>query len=305
MPIAITWESLSQKTYPPTQFLIDPYIPQGGTILLYGKSSIGKSPTTWEMARAIGSGGHFFGLPAKEGRVLYIEVDTPEMLVASRLRAIPPAPNVWWEFMEPLSLPHTTAEQDDILGRAKESARPDVVFINTLRKVHDLDDKDSRAPKFVYSFFRHLFPLASLVFVHHMRKSSPDPKAIVHQAESFSGSNHWLNDAQTGLHLEAYSGGERENLRLYHIKSQVSRKIRPLPLFLDTSQDASLSSPLFDELLKTYEFLNELSVEGMREPAGVTDSRLGDILGVAPTTAKKRRLDIETGRFPGSALFLS
>jgi len=255
------------------------------------------------MARAIGTGTHFFGLPAKEGRVLYLEVDTPEQLAASRLRSSPPAPNVWWEFMEPLSIPNVTPEQHSILREAKEIARPDVVFVNTLRKVHDLDDKDSRAPKLVYSFFRHLFPTSALVFVHHMRKTHQDPKAVVDQKEGFSGANNWLNDAQTGLHLETFSG-ERENLRLYHVKSQVSATLRPLPLFLDTSAEAALSSPLFTELSGALDVMNDTLIETGEVSSGVLDSLISARIGVSPSTAKKRRLDIEGRRFPGSRLFL-
>lgn len=237
--------------------------------------------------------------------MLYIEVDTPEQLIAARLRTGPPAPNVWWEFMEPLSIPNVTPEQHTVLRRAKEEIQPDVVFVNTLRKVHDLDDKDSRAPKLVYSFFRHLFPTSALVFVHHMRKTAQDPKALVHEKEGFSGANNWLNDAQTGLHLEPFNGGEsKENLRLYHRKSQVSEVIRPLPLFLDTAAGATLTSPLYNELLAVYEHLNNLDLEE-KPKNGDLDIFLANKLGISASTAKKRRLDIEMGRFPGSRFFLS
>lgn len=274
----------------------------GGTILLWGKTSIGKSPLTWEMASAIGRGTHFFGLPAREGRVLYVEVDTPEMLVAARLRSLVPAPGVWWEFMEPLSIPHVSPEQEAILRAAKEESQPDVVFVNTLRKVHDLDDKDSRAPKLVYAWFRHLFPTSALVFVHHMRKTNQDPKAIVVETEGFSGANNWLNDAQTGLHLEVFKGEAKANLRLYHAKSQVTEKIRPLPLFLDTGNGATLTSPLYEELLTTYEMLASGDLSG--ESPGNRDLLISQRLSLSPSTAKKRRLDVESGRFPGSRRFL-
>lgn len=254
------------------------------------------------MARAIGSGTHFFGLPAKEGRVLYIEVDTPEQLIAARLKSFPPAPNVWWEFMEPLSIPNVTPEQESLLRTAQKDICPDVVFINTLRKVHDLDDKDSRAPKLVYSYFRHVFPASALFFVHHMRKSPVDPKALTHQKEGFSGANNWLNDAQTGLHLESYTG-EKQNLSLFHVKSQVTQILRPLPLFLDTAHDAALSSPLYDEMLVTYELLNASIIDGIG-PAEI-DRLVGTRLGISESTAKKRRLLIEANRFPGSRLFLA
>src|SRR5215204_4221719 len=109
-----------------------------------------------------------------------------------------PAPNVWRLFMPPLSVPRVGQEEMEALIEARDKIDPEVVFINTLRKSHDLDDTTAIAPKLVYTFFQKMFPGASLVFVHHMRKSSQDPRALDHEKEGFSGSNAWLNDVQCG-----------------------------------------------------------------------------------------------------------
>jgi hypothetical protein len=268
--------------------------------LLWGATSTGKSPTTWEMAHSIASGKSFFGLPCQEARVLYIELDTPEQVVQQRIKSRPPTPNVWWLFSNPLSVPYATPEQSEFLIEARDTVKPEVVFINTLRKVHDLDDKESKAPKLVYSFFQKTFPGAALVFVHHTRKASTDPKAIDQSKESFSGSNHWLDDAQVGVLLEGFDGPDH-NLRLWHKKSQVSRLLRPLPLKLG-EDGSTLSSPLYDELLKVYDFLASGKGEGLL--ANEIDHRLAKILECGESTAKTRRLTVENGVFPGSRGFL-
>jgi hypothetical protein len=253
------------------------------------------------MARCIGAGSHFFGLPVREGKVLYLEMDTPELSIAPRVKKLaggPPA-SVWWMFCKPLGLPTLSAEERDALSAAQEEVVPDVVFINTLRKAHDLNDIESRTPKLVYSFFQKTFPQASLVFIHHERKKGTDPNSIQHDKEGFSGSKHWLDDAQVGLHLETFSG--RENLRLYHRKSQVSDLLRPLPLKLD-SDGSNLSSPLFDDLLVTYEFLN--SAEAEEQKATVLDDMLARRLKMSAASAKRLRLTVMAGKFPGSRTFL-
>lgn len=298
----ISWRDLAASEAKEIPFLIDPYIPKESLILLYGNTSIGKSPLTWEMAKSIGSGEHFFGLPVEKGKVLYLETDTPEIVVAPRIQKIPSPPEgVWFLFSKPLSAPLLDKEILDGLCSAYEEVLPDVVFINSLRKIHDEDDKDSKTPKIVYSFFQKLFPGAALVFTHHIRKSPIDPRIQENDSEAFSGSKHWLDDAQVGLHLSKFhrrEGKSVENLRLYHIKSQVSETIAPLPLKLH-GDGSTLTSPRYDELFRIYELLNADQL-----PVGEVDKLIGEEFGLSLSTAKRRRAMIEDHKFPGSRHFL-
>lgn len=274
-------------------------------MLLWAKSSVGKSPLSWWMARSIGTGTAFFGLPATQGRVLYIEIDTPEQSAATRLKKLPPVDNVWFLFMEPLSLrPGTggmTAEQLDALIQARDNIRPDFVVVNTLRNCHDMDDRESIVPKIVYTFFRTLFKGAAVMFVHHNRKSPLDPKVEEIKQESFSGSRAFVNDAQVGLHLGRFRQRDgRSNLRLYHVKSQVSELLKPMPLKL--SHDGSLiTCPLYEELLMMYTLLNEEP----DTPLGDLDKKVAEHFRISISTAKSRRLAIMDGQFPGSRAFLA
>lgn len=299
----IPWTTLATKAYPEPQFLLDPFIPTGGITFLYGDTSIGKSPLTWRIAECIATGTPFFGLPTTKGNVLYIELDTPELSIADRLKKFPSPPeNVWWLFSHPLSIPSISGHTKEEFQKAREELHPSLVIINTLRKVHDMDDKESRTPALVYGAFQKLFPGAALLFVHHTRKKALDPKLREVDKESFSGAKNWLNDAQTGLHLEVYrSRGGKENLRLYHRKSQVSETLRPLPLLLH-QDGTTLTSPLYEEYERIYLLLNEHFESSMK--AGEMDLLLAKETGLGIGTCKKRRLDIEAGAFPGSRGFL-
>lgn len=277
-------------------YLIDPYIVQQGISLLWAKTSTGKSPVTWSMAAAIGTGKSFFGLPATPGRVLYIEVDSPEVVLASRIRKTVAAPNVWFLTMKPLNIPDLREEELDQLKEAQEEVRPDVVFLNTLRKLHKLDDKDSTTPVTVYSFFQHLFPQAALVFIHHTRKAPTDTRMVENDKENFSGSMHFLDDSQVGLYLEKYEDREgRYNLRLLHKKSQVSELIKPLPLNLSKEDGTTLTSPLYDDMLTAYTLLHESGAKG-----GDLDKIIGTALKCSDSTARRRRIACEDGSFPKS-----
>lgn len=299
----ISWKEILAKEYRDPPFLLDPYIARGGITLLFGDTSLGKSPITWEMARCIATGEHFFGLPVNKGKVLYLEVDTPEILLAPRLKVVPleKAPDDAWFLIIPAGLALPMVEQQEMkeLREVADQVQPDVVFLNTLRKLHNEDDRESRVPKLVYSFFQKLFPGAALVVVHHSRKTPTDPRIQENDKESFSGSKHWLNDAQVGLFLGAWKT-KRENLRIYHIKSQVSELLRPMPLKLH-ADGTTISSPRYDELLFMYEQLNADAGLGMGEMDRAAVVRFG----ISASTAKRRRLEVEHGLFPGSRKFLA
>lgn len=303
MSDVIMWEDLAKLEPKPVPFFIDPYIPQESISFLYGDTSIGKSPLTWAMAKAIGMGTHFYGLPCKKGRVLYIDVDTPEVAVVPRIKEEKdPAPGVGFLFTTPIHCPNPSTEKLEELVKAREAIEPDVVFINTLIKAHDLDDKDSKSPSIVYSFFQEFFRGSSLVFTHHIRKSPIDPKIKEDARESFSGSKHWLDDAQVGLHLAKWGkkGGDGwQGLRLSHTKSQVSECVGPMQLELHPN-GTTIRSPEFDQLLFVYEKMNEFP----ELPRGKLDEAIAKELGVSTKTISRRRDEIECGRFPGSRRFL-
>lgn len=292
----ISWEEFSKKSFESPVFLVEPYIPAGGIIFLWGETSTGKSPVGWHLAAAVGRGDNFFGLPARQGRVLYLEVDTPERLVHERVTKLPPVGGVDFLFLPPLSVPNVDPTDLALLQAAARNEY-DLVVVNTLRKVHSLNDKEPQTTQVVYSFFQHLFPGAALIFVHHTKKTQIDANGNPGRAkESFSGAMNWLNDAQVGLHLIPYtSERERINIRLCHEKSQVSKLYGPLGLRLE-EDGASMACPKLEELLSIYELLNSA-------PSGLTGTQLDNWLAkelhCSPATAWRRRRAIEDGDFPG------
>lgn len=269
------------------------------------------------MAHAIGQGGDFFGLPAKQAKVLYIELDSPENYCKPRLQRIPPAPNVWFWIRKPMIFPHAPPEQDQELREVEKDLNPDVVFVNTLRKCHDLDDKDSRTPKLVYTYWQLMFPRAALVFVHHDKKEHADPKLKAGQSasETFSGSQAWINDAQIGLRLDGYARKKRgpacncsskecktrrQTLNLVHHKAQGSIKLNPLPLWLDTQGDGATMTSVRKEDL---DLVVKLMAEG--KTPGEMDKQIALERCLSESWARKLRKDVEEGKYPGSARFLA
>lgn len=293
----ISWEDFRRKDFNEPEWLINPYVPRNGIVFLWGETSTGKSPLGWHMASAVGRGDNFFGLPAFLGRVLYIEVDTPERLVHARLKRMTPAPNVDFLFLPPLSVPTVSPEDQALLDRAARKGY-DMVIVNTLRKVHNLDDKDPRTPKEVYSYFQHLFPDTALVFVHHTKKPQAEAsKHGIRLKDNFSGAMNWLNDAQVGLALAAYeSEKEHVNMRLHHEKTQVSAEYNPLGLYLDKrpGNGVDISCPKFEKLLVAYEMINSTDLRGT-----AFDAELAKRVECSPSHAYSLRGLIQDGLFPG------
>jgi len=294
-----SWDELSRLKVEEPEFFIDPFVVKEGITFFWAKSSVGKSPVSWEMASSIGKGTSFFGLPSRVGRVLYIDVDTPENALAARIGKKPVAPNVWFYIAKPLGIPNIRKEVEDELKSLQKDIHPDVVFLNTLRKVHRLDDKDSATPVTVYEYFQHLYPQAALVFIHHTKKSPIDPRMKENKGENFSGSQHWINDAQVGLHLERYNDPRgRFNIRLYHKKSQISRRLRPVPLLLH-QDGTTITCPLFEDMKTVYAMMNEREEKG-----GALDEVVAQELKISTATARRLRLPIELGQFPTSRHWL-
>jgi hypothetical protein len=119
---------------------------------------------------------------------------------------------------------------------------------------------------------------------------------VENDKENFSGSMHFLDDAQVGLYLEKYEDSQgRFNLRLQHKKSQVSELIKPLPLHLNKEDGTTLRSPLYEDMLTAYTLFHESGVKG-----GDLDKLISNSLKISESTARRRRLLIESGAFPGS-----
>jgi hypothetical protein len=300
-----SWEDLVSTPVKEPLFWLDPYIAAGSVTFFWAKTSLGKSAISWEMARCISTGEAFFGLPTRQGRVLYVEVDMPEAMVQTRLkrhRGRPGMGNVFFAFAPPLHLPTPSPGMEEQLREAIKDINPDVIFLASLRKLHSLDDKDSAAPAIIYSWFQTRWPGKAFVFIHHARKSSRDFQEI--GKESFSGSSQWMDIAQIGISLERHKDKRKgTNRRLLHHKTQGSAELRPMDLLfhLGRHDGTNWSCPDFDEMLKVYEIINVSEAKG-----GALDREL--LLAVpslgSESTARRRRLLIEEGLFPGTPYWL-
>src|SRR5712692_5192872 len=84
---------------PESAWLVRPFFPREGIVLLYGKKGAGKSPLTWALAESVATGQPWLGFPVETtGPVLYIEADTPRPSIEARMSQAIHCPEVYIYF---------------------------------------------------------------------------------------------------------------------------------------------------------------------------------------------------------------
>jgi hypothetical protein len=216
---------------PPTLWLCDPYVARDSITFLHGKTSIGKSPLTWELARCISQGIPFLGWHTNVARVLYVEADTPAILVKPRLRLLPKPRGAWWiECIQDWGLDLANPGQRGVVGLRGlyDACKPELVIWNTLRSLTKADLSRGETVQAVYGLLRQCFPGSAHFIVHHNRKESTRPDTVDVPDEDHSGSSGWRDTAQIVLHMRY----RHAHLVLEHTKTQGSPKMSPLRLEL-------------------------------------------------------------------------
>ena len=189
-------------TLPQVPTLIDPWMTPESVTLVFGPPSAGKTLWATTVARALVRGATLFGtFPCAQSRVLIVQADMPTVMYQERVRASAADTSddilLWLTENTPLDVLQLATKHRNTVAKVRDFA-PAVVFIDTLRKTHHLDENDSAAPDRVYSAWRTLFPKAALLFLHHARKVPPQP-GVPDAAlrEAFRGSSAWAASADT------------------------------------------------------------------------------------------------------------
>jgi archaellum biogenesis ATPase FlaH len=278
---------------PEVKFYLEPYIPHDSIIFLHGKWGTYKTPVTLALAKAIAQGQpEIFGCKVEKAKVLYIQADTPKRVIIPRMQVLDVnVDNLDFIFCYP-GFDILEWEKDDndrfihdILSKVHRDNKYDVVMIDSLRAIHTKDDKEATTVHSVYRALRRMFPGASILIIHHDKKSSPEG---LPGDESFSGSQAWVNHATVGLkisHLDKTQG----HVQLEHTKSQASELVEPLKIEIKQGILAKcLTSANIDELEGYFSEHNNLE---QANSLAELDKQVGAYFGVGERTARRRRME--------------
>lgn len=196
-----TEQALATLTLPSAPEIISPWLTAGSVALVFGPPSAGKTMWTASVSQALATGRILFGAyPCAKSRVLIVQADMPTVAVIERAQAraaeLSADVGVWLTENSALDVLTVNQTHASTLAEA-QGFKPDVVFVDTLRKTHHLDENDSSAPDRVYAAWRALFPGAAFVFLHHSRKLPTTPNADATMREAFRGSMAWAASADT------------------------------------------------------------------------------------------------------------
>lgn len=158
-------------------WVIDGLIPKGEAVLLSAKPKTGKSLLAYAAAKAVVTGGNFLGEQAKPGKVLIIQCEEGKFTLKHRMMAFD------MDAIDDKSRLNFITQFDvtrDMtrLERILETLRPDLVIIDSLRKISSRSRYDENSAEFA----RPIYELSDLlrqynaagIFIHHDRKNPGD-----------------------------------------------------------------------------------------------------------------------------------
>lgn len=234
---------LAAASLPSPLFLVEPIIPTGGIVMLHGPKTAGKTQLALTLGCAVAHGQALLGEWAvRSGTVVFLEVDMPLALLQARIQQAPETQALWFLHSEPFDIVTLSRELPDELAEVA-NLHPDLLIVDSLRKTHSLDENDSATPSAVYSAWRRLFPDTCLAFMHHDRKKPVSPDHAAHPEEAARGTGAWLDDADTGLHLDRIRGSKGGG----HVATLSFSKCRtteePDPMVVRMRDDSLLLEP--------------------------------------------------------------
>lgn len=182
----------------PQTWLVEPLLPKGGTMLLYGDPKVGKSFAALQLAAALASGQDWLSFGIQEQvPVLYVQLDTPRSLWAERLEALIASG------LTLTGLPLLLADREtlgtfpfDILDPSHAallrhevtSNHIECVIVDTIREAHSGDENDSTAMQKVIAQLTAACQPAALILISHARKPSQEAEySLLHDNR---GSNY-------------------------------------------------------------------------------------------------------------------
>lgn len=247
------------------------------------------------MAHAIQAGVPLWGFPTVQTNVLFIELDTPFELVQNRWENAEPSydPNFsivfndqsmdYRQLLSPVP-DEMHAKFASTLRSLHEEQRYGVVFVDAMREVVIGDLSASGIAKRVYDSFHLIFPGATVVFIHHERKSGNSQFGPSNPIFAASGSMEFINTAQVGIQFHRRG---RETF-LEHRKTQASAEYEALPISLRPD-----GVHVYHREAEQMEKVRELILSNAETPRRELDKLIAQFMGKSEKWGRTLRLALK------------
>jgi KaiC/GvpD/RAD55 family RecA-like ATPase len=158
---------------PSVPFFVKDLLPKRGKAMLYAQPKTGKSWFCLQLARSVGAGEPFFGLPTIKGKVLYVQYELGEEVLQGRLKATgKDYENVWVGTTFSMKLDSPAGQK--ALLRAVDAVEPDVVIIDPWYKAISGDENEAVDVMDILDFLDTVIEGygCSLFLIHHSGKDT-------------------------------------------------------------------------------------------------------------------------------------
>lgn len=247
-------------------FLIKPLFVSGGIHMIYGREGTGKTQLVMTLAHHLLSGTPLFGRfdVTRGSRVCYFGVDMPLQMLKDRLG------NFRDTLVEPERFLIAAKDSSIDITQTPTNARwaekirafdPDIIFVDTLRKIHHLDENTSQTVAQVYASLDRVFGgERAIALVHHANKPSGNPDYSRDEEDRARGSIAWLADADLGLFVDDFENPMSQgSVKISFPRIRFSEEMDPITCKLnrDTLLLEPKTDPKAEDLVR--EFLSRAS----------------------------------------------
>jgi len=156
---------------PEVPFYLKDWLPEQGKAELYGSAKAGKSFLCLQLARCIGAGEPFLGIPTRQGRVLYLQFELGTGVLQWRMRQTGLIyDNVYVGTTFSMKLDKRVGQ--DVLKAELEAIEPQVLILDPFYKILSGDENVAQDVEVITDFLDEMIDAfgLSVLIAHHSGK---------------------------------------------------------------------------------------------------------------------------------------